>query len=402
MYDVAAMCGRLLLFVSLAVPVLAAQAPAGSVPKSAEDHLSQAKRYVAEQKTDLAIAELKQVVALNPGNIEARGNLGVLLYFHGDYAEAVPELRATVQAQPDLWKIRALLGMAEDRTGDQQTARDDLEAAFPHLADEKVRGDAGEMLVDLYSNAGDLEKAASIVSALLASRPADPALLYLSYRIHSDLANRAILTMAISDSGSAEIHQAMARELAKQGNTAQAIVDYREAIRINPKLPGVHTELGDLLFHSMDVKLQASAAPEFQAALDANPKDEKAELAMGVLAARGGDLNTAYADDSRALQLDPNDSDACTELAKILIQMSKEDEARLLLERAIQIDSGNYVAHFRLGTLYRHQGKTDEAKQQVELYLRYKQMHERLEKVIHDMRADPGEATADHDAARKP
>src|ERR1035441_9252634 len=87
MYDVAAMCGRPLLCVLLAVPVLAApaaQAPATTAPQSAEDHLNLAKRYVADQKTDLAIAELKQAIALDPGNIEARGNLGVLLYFHGD------------------------------------------------------------------------------------------------------------------------------------------------------------------------------------------------------------------------------------------------------------------------------------------------------------------------------
>lgn len=405
MYDVAAMWGRLLLFVSLAVPVLATpagQAPAGTAPQSAVDHLNRAKRYVSEQKTDLAIAELKQVVALAPGNIEARGNLGVLLYFHGDYAGAVPELRAAVQAQPDLWKIRALLGMAEDRTGDQQTSRDDLEAAFPHLADEKVRADAGQILVDLYSNAGDLEKAANIVSTLLESRPTDPSLLYLSYRIHSDLANRAMLMMAIAEPESAEIHQAMARELAKQGNTAQAITDYRESIRINPRLPGVHTDLGDLLYHSQDEELRASAASEFQAALDANPSDEKAELAMGVLAARRGDLKAAYTADARALQLDPNDSDACTELAKVLIQMDKNDDARELLQRAIQIDPANYVAHFRLSTLYRHQGKPDEAKVQVQLYLHYKQMHEGLEKVIHDMRVASEQDAKNQDAAGKP
>jgi tetratricopeptide (TPR) repeat protein len=400
-YDVAAMYGKLLLFALFAVPVLAAQAPPAAVPQGAEDHLNRAKRYAAEQKTDLAIAELKQVVKLDPSNIEARGNLGVLLYFHGDYAGAVPELRATVQAQPELWKIRALLGMAEDSTGDQTTARDDLEAAFPHLADEKVRVDAGKILVDLYSNAGDLEKAASIVSTLLVSRPADSSLLYLSYRIHSDLANRAILSMAIADPGSAEIHFAMARELAKQ-STAQAIVEYREAIRINPKLPGAHTELGNLLFRSLDDKLQASAASEFQAALDANPRDEKAELALGVLAARRGDLKAAYTADAHALQLDPNDTDACTELAKVLIQMDKNDEAEQLLDRAIQIDPANYVAHFRLSTLYRHQGKIDEAKRQAELYLRYKQMREKLEKVIQDMRVASEQDTAGQDAAGKP
>jgi len=404
MYDVAAMCGRLLLFVLLAAPMLASpvgQVPAATTPQTAEDHLNLAKRFLAEKKTDLAIAELKQVVALAPGNIEVRANLGVLLYFHGDYAEATPELRAAVKAQPELWKIRALLGMAEDRTGDVQAARDDLEAAFPHLADDNVRIEAGEILADLDSNTGDLEKAADIVSTLLASRPSDASLLYLSYRIHSDLANRGILTMAIADPESAELHQAMARELAKQGDTARAIVNYREAIRINPRLSGVHTELGDLLFRSPDDKLQAAAAAEFQEALEANPRDEKAQLALGVIAARRSDLKAAYTDDSRALQLDPNDSDAYTELAKVLIQMDKNDEARQMLERAVQIEPANYVAHFRLGTLYRQMGKTEESKQQVDLYKRYKQIHDSLDKVIHDMRVASEQNAPDHTAAGK-
>jgi tetratricopeptide (TPR) repeat protein len=404
MYDVAAMCGRLLLFLLLAAPMLASpieQAPAPATPQTAEDHLNLANRYVAEKKTDLAIAELKQVVALAPGNIEARANLGVLLYFHGNYAEATPELRAALKAQPELWKIRALLGMAEDRIGEVQAGRDDLDAAFPHLPDDNVRMDAGEILAGIDSNAGDLEKAADIVSTLLASRPTDASLLYLSYRIHSDLANRAILTMAIANPESAELHQAMAREMAKQGDTAHAIVNYREAIRINPRLSGVHTELGDLLFHSPDDKLQASAAAEFQGALEANPKDEKAELALGVIAARHGDLKAAYTDDSRALQLEPNDSDASTELAKVLIQMDKNDEARQLLERAVQIDPTNYVAHFRLSTVYRQLGKTDEAKQQADLYLRYKHLHDTLDKVIHDMRVASEQDAPDHTASGK-
>ena len=404
MYHVAAMWGRFLLFAILAIPALAApagQAPAGTPSQSATEHLNLAKRYLSEQKTDLAIAELKQVVALDPGNVEARGNLGVLLYFRGDYAGAIPNLRAALKAKPDLWKIQALLGMAEVREGDLQASRKDLETAFPHLADAKVQLDAGEVLIDLYSNGGDLEKASSIVSTLLAARPADASLLYLSYRIHSAMTNRAILSMAIADPDSAELHQAMARELAKEGQTDRAIAAYRDALQINPRLAGAHTELGDLLYHSQDEKLQAAAAGEFQAALDVNPRDEKAELAMGVLAARSGDLNDAYTDESRALELEPTDSDACTELAKVLIQLNRKDEARQLLERAVQLEPSNYVAHFRLSTLYRQQGKTEEAKQQVEVYLRYKQMYEKLEKIVHDMRVSSDQGAEDNETGTK-
>lgn len=390
MYHVPVMWRRLLLFASLAVPVLATsagQAPAGKTPQSAVDHLNLAKRYLSEQKTDLAIDELKQVTALDPTNVEARGNLGVLLYFRGDYAEAIPELRAAAKSQPDLWKIQALLGMAENHVGDQQASREDLETAFPRLVEEKIRLDAGGVLLGIYANSGDLDKASDLLSTLLAEKPTDSTLLYLSYRIHSDLANRAILTMAIANPGSAELHQAMARELAKQGKTDEAIANYREALRINPRLPEAHTDLGDLFYHSMDGRLKAQATGEFKAALAVNPRDEKAELAIGVLAAHRGDLKTAYDDDSSAVKMDPNDTDAYTELGKVLIELDRKDEATKLFEHAVEIDPSNYVAHFRLGTLYRQQGRPDEARHQVELYLSYKQMHENLEKIARTMRA---------------
>jgi hypothetical protein len=41
--------------------------------------------------------------------------------------------------------------------------------------------------------------------------------------------------------------------------------------------------------------------------------------------------------------------------------------------------------------MYREQGKTDEAKQQVAEYLKYKQMKDKLEKIFHDMRVDSGQ-----------
>ena len=101
--------------------------------------------------------------------------------------------------------------------------------------------------------------------------------------------------------------------------------------------------------------------------------------------------------------MDPNDSDACTELAKVLIQMDKNDDARELLQRAIQIDPANYVAHFRLST--RSIGTKGKAGRGGAaggtLSQRYKQMREKLEKIIHDMRVASGQDTADQVRAGK-
>lgn len=373
--------------------------PNHSAQEQSAAHDRAARRYLAEKRPDLAIPELQKVVALDPANIEARGNLGVLLFFRGDYAGAAPQLRAAVQARPDLWRMQGLLGLAEARLGDSGNSRTDLAAAFPHLAAEPFQLEAGRALVDNYTAAGDLDKAAVIVADLLATRPTDGSLLYLSYRLYSDLAARAMLSLALSDPGSAEMHQVMARELARHGDNDSAIANYREAIKINPQLPALHTELGDLLYHSPDDKLKAQAQAEFEAALAVDPHDERAQLSLGKIAEQHGDLKTAYADDSRAVQLSPGDTDALTELAKVLVEMNQMEQARHALERAVQIDPTNYIAHYRLAGLYRQQGKTDEAKQQVADYLKYKQIKDKLEKIFQDMRVASSNHPDDDDAS---
>lgn len=363
----------------------AAQAPPD---KQAEIklHSRLAEQYLQQQRPDLALPELQKVVALDPKDADARGNLGVLLFFHHDYKEAVPQLRAAVNLNPGLWKLQALLGLGEANLGESSASQADLEAAFPHLKDEKIQQQVGEALIDDYTAKEELEKAASVVSTLLAAQPTNTSLLYLSYRLYSDLAGKSMLTLSLVAPDSAEMHQVMARELARQNNNGGAIANYREAIKLNPNLPGLHTELGDILFHSDDPNLQSQAAAEFQQALAVNPRDEHAEVTLGMISERNGDMKSAYADFSRALELSPNDSDACTELAKILITMKQPVKAQQLFERAVQIDPANEVAHYRLATLYRKDGKMDDAKKQVDLYLKYKQMKDKMEKIFHDMR----------------
>jgi Tfp pilus assembly protein PilF len=362
-----------------------------------EAHARLAHQYLAERRPDLAVPELQKVVALDPNNLDARVNLGVLLFFRGDYPAAIPQLRAAVAIQPDLWKQRALLGLAEKQVRDD-ASRADLEAAFPHLTEPKFQMDVGEALIDIYTANGDLDKAATIVSDLLATRPTDTSLLYLSYRLYSDLAGRATLTLALTDPNSAEMHQVMARELARHGDNTAAIANYREAIRINPHLAGLHSELGDLLYHSDDDKLKAQAPAEFAAAVAENPNDERALLSLGMIAAENSDLKTADADDSRAVQLNPNDTDACTELAKVLVLMNERHKAEQMLEQAVHADPSNYVAHYRLAGLYRQQGKMDLAAAQIAEYQKYKQMQDKLQKVFESMRVAAANRLADEDA----
>ncbi len=385
------------------LPLGVCQTPITAPDSSAlvQQHLSKAQDFMRTHRPDLAVSELDAVVKLNPADMDSQANLGVLLYFGRQYAQAAPHLRVALQAKPDLYKIQALLGLAEKHLNDEEKARADLSTALPHLKGEKVQREVGDALVQSYMATNEIDKAASTVGVLLEADPTNSGLLLSSYRFYSELANNAMITLALAAPNSAELHQAMAQELARHGNDDGAIANYRDAIKLNPKLPGLYYEFGSLLYNSVDEKLQAEATGQFEAALAINPIDEKAQLMIGEDAARHGDMKKALDAESRAVDLQPNDPDACTELAKSLIAMHQPDKARPLLERALAIDSMNETAHYRLSTLDRQQGKTEEAKQELAQYQKYKEMKAKLRSIFRDMRMKLDEKSEDEGGMQK-
>jgi tetratricopeptide (TPR) repeat protein len=366
-----------------------------------KQHSQLAQQYLAERRPDLAIPELKAVVALDPKNLDARANLGVLLFFREQYADAAPQLRAALKLQPNLWKIQALLGMSELRLGQQAEGRQDLETSFPNLQEEKIKMQVGHALIDSYTSTGELAQAATIVSALLKLEPTDTGLLYTAFRLYSDLTDEAILTMAMTAPDSAHMHQMMARVLVREGDSPAAIKNYREAIRINPKIAALHFELAQLLWATDTVDGQKEAVAEYKTALELNPLDEKSESELGRIAAQNGDTKEALADYSKAVEMQPDDAVALTGLAGVLISQQQQAKALPLLERAVNLDPTSASAHFRLSTLYRNAGRTEDAKRELAEYLKYKKMQSDLSAIFKEMRLPPAkDQTGDADATK--
>jgi tetratricopeptide (TPR) repeat protein len=385
----------LLLAVLPTLPLLSQAS--GSNQDTIAAHSRLAQQYLNQRRPDLAIPEFEALVKLDPRNVDAQANLGVLLFFQGDYVKAVPHLRAALEMQPNLTKIQALLGMAEKRTGDTTNARTHLETSFAAVDEPKLKVQIGMELVEMDTASQDLAKASSVVNAMRQADPANPAVLYTAYRVYSDLAGEAMLSLALAAPDSAQMHQVMAHEEARQGNTAGARLQYQKALEINPKLPGIHFELAELLGISEDAKTKAAAESEYKAAIAENALDEKAETRLGDLSSHKGDSAQALQHYTAALRLQPDDAEADFGMAKTLIAMNEQAKALPLLERAVQLEPTNAAAHFRLSTIYRELGRTADSQHEVEEYKKYKLLKEKLEAVFKEMQIHPAGLSATND-----
>jgi Tfp pilus assembly protein PilF len=349
----------------------------------------QVQTYLQQQKPQQAIPLLREIVSLDPKNVNAQANFGVLLFFQGSYAEAIPPMRAALQLHADLWRVEALLGIAEKRTGDPKNALSDLERAFSNLDDQKIQVSAGLELIELDSAAGQMEKALSVAAKLEQVAAENPQILLAAFQIARQMMNQSLLSMMIAAPDSAEAHMLMAGELGRQGDRSNAIAQYREAIRLNPSLPGAHFELAEQLRTASDPALNAQAEDEYKAAIKVNQYDELSWRQLGGLVAATGDLKTAGEDYQKAMALQPKDAEAKTGLAIVLISMNQTKEAISLLESALNDDPTNTVAHYRLSGLYRRAGRTAEAQHEMETFQHYQDVRDKLGKVFKQFAA-PG------------
>ena len=368
--------------------------------KEFAQHIQKAQSYVREKRPDLAIPELQAAAAIDPGSVTAQANLGVLLYFQGKAAEAIPHLRIAVEKQPSSAMIQGLLGVAELNTQDVEQGRKDLATAFPLIDDPNFKLQVGLDLVTVYAQSQDLDQAAGVLSQLRKSYPKNPQVLYAAYRTYSDLTTEARIALSLAAPNSAEMHQLLAHEEIREGNTNGAIAEFRKAIAIDPRLPDVHYELAEVLKTARDPAVKKEAVGEYDIALQQNPQDEKSVLSLAEIAEQQGDTKQASRDYSKAAQLRPSDAVAKVGLARSLIAMNEGEKALPLLEDAERLDPTIPSAHYLLGTLYRKMGRVDDARRQVELYKQYEDMQDKLRLLYKNLLVQPKEIGA-HDQEGK-
>ena len=187
-----------------------------------------------------------------------------------------------------------------------------------------------------------------------------------------------LLSLSLADPNSAQLHQAIAHELQRTHDLDGTIRNLRQALALDPNLPGIHFELAEALHASDDQRLKAEAVDQYKLAVQTNPTDPKAAARLGDIEVEMGDLDAGEKNYQQALKLQPNSADAKIGMANVLTERGDPAAAAPLLEQVIAADPSNYLAHFRLSTVYRKLHRPEDVKRQLDAYTKYKDMHEKL------------------------
>src|SRR5882757_6564540 len=370
---------------------------------SPQEHARRANEFLKANQPARAIPEFAALVAAEPDNLDAQANLGVLLYFQSRQSEALEHLRKAVQLNPNLPRIQALLGLCEYQLGQLDAAHADLSAVMGNLPDPKLRKQVGLTLVEIETAKQDSTAAAITIAKLRDEAPTDPEILYASYRIHTDLAGEALLSLSLAAPQSGQMQQAIAHELERIRDLPGAIAALRKAIAVDPNLPGIHFELAEALHGSDSQTDRAQAEQEYAIALEKNPREIQAAVRLGDLHAGRGDLDGAAGLYQSVLTQQPNNAGAALGLARVYSERNDNEKALPLLQQVLTEDPTNMLAHFRLSALYRKMYKPDDAKRELTEYQKYKEIKDGLRQVYGTMRIQaPHNATDDENSKPTP
>jgi tetratricopeptide (TPR) repeat protein len=317
-------------------------------------HLQAGLDAEKQRHFEVAISEYRKATELQPDLVQGFVGLGQALMENHDYGAAITPLKRALQLHPDLQPAHQLLGYALLSQGF-------AEDAIPHL--EKVHDEAALGIAQL--EAGKLTEAVGNLQAALAKRPNDPDLLYYFGRASGLLAKQTIDTLLTVYPDSSRSHQAMGENYFVLRQMPQAEKEYQEVLRQRPDTPGAHLELGQVYAGAAQWE---KAEQEFRAEAKLQPGNAEAAYRLGDALLQQGKAHEARTELRRSDHLKPQMPETLYSMGKAASLEGDYAEAESDWNKLLKIESESTLAaqaHFGLAGLYRKQGKTAQAEQEM-------------------------------------
>lgn len=243
-------------------------------------------------------------------------NLGLAYHSQGQYPKAIAAFKRALQIDNNLESAALFLGIDYYKTGSSGEASKPLKRALMLKADD---ADAHLWLGRALLQAGDYEEAVPQLQSASKAHREDVSVLYDLARAHLLLSQHIFNEIYRRDPHSYWAYFLMGQAYKVEGKDDLAAPEFKRALQLNSHLEGAHGALGEIHLAKGDF---AGAEREFE--------DE--------------------------LQISPYNYPVTCELADILIQTGKADEAVPFLKKTLTVKPRLGCARYELGRVWFRSG----------------------------------------------
>jgi tetratricopeptide (TPR) repeat protein len=297
-----------------------------------------------------AIAQYRAFLKQTPNHVMARSNLGAALSRAGQYEDAIVEYRQALKLEPRNLPVRVNLALAFYKTSQISSAAEELEKAVKQQPSNRQ---AVFLLADCDLRLGENKKVIELLAPLEKESPGDKALIYLLgtalIRDNQPARGQVLVDRILREGESAEAHLLLGTTKLNAQEFAEALVDLKKAVDLNPHLPDVYSYYGMALLSTGDM---AAAADAFRKELESNPNDFVANLQLGAVLKQDQRYDEALAAFARALRIRPGDPGVRYQQATVDLLTGKVEQACAKLEALLKESPQFVEAHVSLATVY--------------------------------------------------
>jgi Flp pilus assembly protein TadD len=167
----------------------------------------------------------------------------------------------------------------------------------------------------------------------------------------------------------AEVYRVMtvAFELTAKGRWADAIVEWRKALEMDPDNANVHFQLAGSLTANNQ---KSDAAQEYKKACELDPRQAGWFANLAVSLAQTGDMEGAIAGFRKSLELDPASAEVEAVFGAVLAERGQIEEGLRHMRKAVELSPDFAPAHSYLGAALARMGRFEEGIEQMQTAIR--------------------------------
>ncbi len=347
---------------------------------------------------DLATAEkaFRQVLAGDANNVGAHGNLAVVYMRRREWKAALAELRVAERLAPEMTGLRLNIGLAYYRQSDFPNAIAPFESV---VRDQPGSKQARYLLGLCYFFTERYADAVQTLEPLWAEEAGNLSYLYVMAIAagnagKTELDRRATAKLVEVGRDTAELHLFLGKGHVAHSEDDQAMEEFEQAARINPKLLFVHYYMGTVYRRRNELE---RAKEEFlkDAAIEPDVAYDYDQL--GIVCYALNQVPEAERNFKKALELDAGLGTSNFGLAKIYKEQAKYAEALRAIRAAAAIDPQSASAHYLQGQILYAMGRRTEARTEFDEARRLQQAtRDELERKVSGQRVSDPQLTREN------